>query len=222
MGRKWSPASKTSAVLAVVLGFGAFLLVHGYMERVRALAPALGEPAPVLVAEHDLARGTRLDATMLRRVTMPSKFVPPGALADPDAAAGRVLLAGLATGEPLTRTRLAAARAGPIAALVPDGFRAVSVPVELPAGSVHPGDRVDLLATFTTGRHHVETVASELEVLMVLGEGDPSGGIADTGGADSGTRTLVVLTTPSQAESLAYAKAFAAISVLIDAPEQSS
>jgi pilus assembly protein CpaB len=217
MRRKWSPASKTSAVLAVVLGFGAFLLVHGYTERVRALAPALGEPAPVLVAESDLARGTRLDPTMLRRVTIPSRFVPPGALSDPEAAAGRVLLAGLATGEPLTRTRLAAARAGPIAALVPEGYRAVSVPVELPAGSVHPGDRVDLLATFTTGRHHVETVASALEVLMVLGDADPSG-IADTGGGDSGTRTLVVLTTPSQAESLAYAKAFAAISVLIDAP----
>jgi pilus assembly protein CpaB len=216
MGRKWSPASKTSAVLAVVLGIGAFLLVHGYTERVRALAPALGEPAPVLVADHDLARGTRLDPDMLRRVMMPSRFVPPGALSDPEAVAGRVLLAGLATGEPLTRTRLAAAGAGPIAALVPEGFRAVSVPVELPARSVHPGDHVDLLATFTTGRHHVETVASGLEVLMVLGEADPSSGLADTGGG--GTRTLVVLTTPSEAESLAYAKAFAAISVLIDGP----
>src|SRR4051812_3201569 len=173
MGRKWSSASKTSAALAGVLGFGAFLLVHGYTERVRALAPALGQPVPVLVAGRDLARGTRLQPDMLRRITIPSRFAPPGLMADPDAAAGRVLLAGLAEGEALTGTRLAPARAGPIAALVPEGFRAVSVPVELPAGSVHPGDRVDLLATFTSGRHHVETVASGLEVLVVLG-GDSS------------------------------------------------
>jgi len=217
MGRKWSSASKLWAALAVVFGLAAFLLVHDYTERVRALAPALGRPQPVLVAAHDLARGTRLTADMLRRTTVPSRFVAPGSLADPRTATGRVLLAGLAEGEALTGTRLAPARAGPIAALVPSGFRAVSVPVELPPGSVHPGDRVDLLATFTTGRHHVETVAAALEVLLVLDSADPSGGIADTGGSD--LRTLIVLATPDQAESLAYAKAFAVISVLIDAPD---
>ena len=216
MGRKWSPASKASAALAVVFGFAAFLLVHGYTERVRALAPALGEPAPVLVAATDLPRGTRLTPDLLRRATVPSRFVPPRAIRDPESADGRVLLAAMAEGEALTTTRLAPANGGPIASLVPEGFRAVPVAVELPAGSVHPGDHVDLLATFTTGRHHVETIASGLEVLLVLDSSDPSGGIADTSG--SGVRTLVILTTPSQAESLAYAKAFAAISVLIDAP----
>jgi Flp pilus assembly protein CpaB len=128
-----------------------------------------------------------------------------------------VLLAGLAEGEALTSTRLAPARAGPIAALVPSGFRAVAVPVEFPAGSVHPDDRVDLLATFTSGRHHVETVASSLEVLLVLDSADQGGGLADTGGSDA--RALVVLATPDQAEGLAYAKAFAVLSVLIDGPD---
>lgn len=217
MGRKWSPASKVWAALAVVFGLAAFLLVHGYTQRVQALAPALGRPVPVLVATRDLARDTQLTTDMLKRITVPSRFVPPGVVADPKAALGRVLLAGLAEGETLTGTRLAAARAGPIAALVPIGFRAVSVPIELPLSSVHPGDRIDLLATFTTGRHHVETVASALEVLLVLNSARQSGAVADTGGSD--TRTIVVLATPDQAESLAYAKAFAVLSVLIDAPE---
>jgi pilus assembly protein CpaB len=217
MGRKWSPASKVWGALAVVFGLAAFLLVHGYTERVRALAPALGRPVPVLVAAHDLPRGTRLSTDMLRRATVPQRFVPPGIVDDTKTANGRVLLAGLAEGEALTSTRLAPARAGPIAALVPSGFRAVSVPVELPAGSVHPGDRVDLLATFTSGRHHVETVASSLEVLLVFDSADQGGGVADTGG--SGVRTLVLLATPDQSESLAYAKAFAVLSVLIDGPE---
>jgi pilus assembly protein CpaB len=217
MGRKWSPASKVWAALAIVFGFAAFVLVHGYTQRVQALAPALGRPVPVLVASHDLARGTRLSEDVLRRVTVPAKFEPPGAMSNPKSADGRVLLAGLAEGEPLTVTRLAPARAGPIAALVPEGFRALSVPVELPAGSVHPGDRVDLLATFASGRHHVETVATALEVLLVLSSTDAGGGVADTSGSD--LRTLVVLATPGQAESLAYAKAFAAVSVLIDGPD---
>ena len=217
MGRKWSPASKVWAALAIVFGFAGFGLVHGYTQRVQALAPALGPPVSELVASHDLARGTRLTEDMLHRITVPAKFEPPGAMSNTKSAAGRVLLAGLAESEPLTLTRLAPARAGPIAALVPVGFRAVSVPVELPAGSVHSGDHVDLLATFTSGRHHVETVASALEVLLVLSSTDAGGGVADTGGSD--LRTLVVLATPSQAENLAYAKAFAAVSVLIDGPD---
>jgi Flp pilus assembly protein CpaB len=153
-------------------------------------------------------------------VNVPSRFAPPGAVRDPDRATGRVLLAGLAEGEAVTATRLSAARAGPIAALVPPGFRAVTVPVQLPPGAVHPGDRVDLLATFTSGQHHVETVAEGLEVLTVLDEADPGQGVADTSG--SGFRTLVVLASPDQSEHLAYARAFAAISVLIDGPEPGS
>jgi pilus assembly protein CpaB len=217
MGRKWSSTSKFFAALAVVMGFAAFLLVRGYTERVRALAPALGHPVTVVAAGRDLARGVRLSEGMLRRVTVPSRFAPPGTVRDPERAAGRVLLAGLAEGEVLTATRLAPARAGPIAALVPPGFRAVSVPVELPPGAVHPGDRVDLLATFTSGQHHVETVAEGLEVLTVLNAGDPSVGVADVDG--SGFRTLVVLASPDQGERIAYAQAFAAVSVLIDGPE---
>jgi pilus assembly protein CpaB len=217
MGRKWSSTSKVFGALAVVMGLAAFLVVRGYTERVRALAPALGHPVTVVVAVRDLARGVRLSPDMLRRTTVPSRFAPPGAVRDSDRAGGRVLLAGLAEGEVLTSTRLAPARAGPIAALVPPGFRAVTVPVQLPPGAVHPGDRVDVLATFTTGQHHVETVAEALEVLAVLGEGDPTEGVADTGG--SGFRTLVVLASPDQAERLAYARAFAAVSVLIDGPE---
>ncbi|MFL5798145.1 MAG: Flp pilus assembly protein CpaB [Actinomycetota bacterium] len=217
MGRKWSSTSKVFLALAVVMGFAAFVLVHGYTERVRALAPALGHPVAVVVAARDLARGVRLAPDMLRRVSVPSRFAPPGAVRDPEGAAGRVLLAGLAEGEALTTTRLSAARAGPIAALVPPGFRAVTVPVQLPPGTVHPGDRVDLLATYASGQRHVEAVASGLEVLSVLDEGDPAQGVADTSG--SGFRTLVVLASPDEAERLAYARAFAAISVLIDGPE---
>ena len=216
MGRKWSTTSKVSLALAAVMGLSAFLLVHGYTERVRALAPALGRPVGVQVAAHDLARGAALRPDMLRRVSMPSRFAPPGAVRDSDRVRGRVLLSPLAEGEPLTATRLSPARAGPIAALVPPGFRAVTVPVQLPARAVHPGDRVDLLATFTTGQRHVETLAESLEVLLVLDSSDPTDGVADTSG--SGFRTLVVLAASDVAERLAYARAFAAISVLIDGP----
>ncbi len=221
MGRKWSRSSKLFGGLAVVFGLAAFLVVRGYSERVRAMAPSLGPPTTVLVAAGDLPRGVRLQPTMLRTEIVPSNFAPPGAIPEAEEAAGRVLLAAMSESEVLTDTRLGPGRAGPIAALVPEGFRAVTVPVQLPADSLGPGDRVDLLATYATGRRHTETVAEALPVLAVLGATDPSAGIAGAE-ATEGTRTLVLLVTPSQAESLASATAFAAVSISIEPPEGAS
>jgi Flp pilus assembly protein CpaB len=222
MRRRWSPSSKVFGAVALLLGAGAFLIVRAYEARVEALAPALGQPAKIVVAAAPLPRGTVLSADMLREAVYPSRYAPPGALRDADRAAGRTLVAAMAAGEPLTRTRLAPIRAGPVAALIPEGFRAFAVASSMPRGSVRPGDRVDLLATFAGGQPHTETVASGVEVLTVLGADGGAGGtalgdppsVAETGPA----QTLVLLVTPDQAEQLAYARAFADLSISVEGP----
>jgi pilus assembly protein CpaB len=201
--RKWSPGARLLACLAVVFALAAFWSVHGYVAEVQALTPALGHSVSVVVASRDLGRGTRLTADMLRQVAFPSRFAPPGAISRANQATGRVLLAGLAAGEPLTQTRLAPRRAGPVASLVPDGYRAFAVSTSLPSGSVRPGDHVDLLATFAKGQPHTETVASDVEVLLVLAPGSSSGGLPDTGTSLDSGQTLMLLVRPDQAEQLA-------------------
>jgi pilus assembly protein CpaB len=217
--RRWSPSSKVFAVLAVVTGVAAYLVVDGYAKRVAALAPGLGEPVEVAVAVRDLPRGTTLDPTMLRTVTYPGSLSPPGAIAGGEGASGRVLLAPLAEGEPVTQTRLGPARAGPVAALVPEGLRAVVVATSLPAGTVRAGDLVDVLATFAQGRPYTETVASEVEVLGVVGFGTLTRPGADPPAHEPEEAvTLVLAVTPDLAERLAYARAFADLSVAIVGP----
>lgn len=218
MRRKWSTASKAFAVLAVASAAAAFLLVRGYVARLEALRPVVGTPVPVLVAATDLSRGTTLSASMLRQEDLPSAFAPPGALADAAGVEGRTLVSDLAEGEVLTRTRLGVEGAGPVAALVPPGLRAFAVPASLPPGSVRSGDRVDVLATFGGGRPHTETVATGLEVLMVLGV-EANGEITAVAGADASAPSLVLLVSPDQAERLAYARAFADLSVSIEGTE---
>ena len=228
MRRKWSPASKLFGALALVSAIAAFAIVRGYAARVEALTPALGEARPVLQATRDLPRGTRLAADMVQEATFPSRFVPPGSVARASAAVGRTLIAGLAAGEVVTRTRLAPVRAGPVAALVPAGLRAFSVGTSLPPGTVRPGDRVDVLATFAGGQPHTETVASGLEVLLELPAGaaqtgaGPAGiggsGEPDVSGIGSDGQTLVLLVRPDQAEQLAYARAFADLSISVEGP----
>jgi pilus assembly protein CpaB len=216
--------TKLFAALAVILGGGAFLVVHGYAARVEALAPALGEPVTVTIAADTIPRGTVLSPDTLKVMSVPARFAPPGAVHSPGSAAGRTLLADLAAGEPLTWTRLAPKRAGPVAALVPPGLRAFPVATSLPPGAVRPGDRVDVLGTFAGGQPHTETVASGLEVLLVMSPraaGSASGlgdaGAPETSGAG---QTLVLVVRPDQAEQLAYARAFADLTVSVLGPEE--
>jgi pilus assembly protein CpaB len=217
--RRWSPASRVFALLSVVFGVAAFVVVHGYARRVEALVPTLGHPIPVVVAARDLPRGSVLEPAMLEVVTMPSAFAPPAAIAQPERVDGRTLLAGLATGEVVTSTRLAGPRAGPVAALVPAGLRAVALAVSLPPGAVRPGDRVDVLATYAGGQPHTETVAQGVEVLLVTGS-SPGGSLDTLESGLMGGPALMLLVTPYGAERLAYARAFADLSVSIAGPDE--
>jgi pilus assembly protein CpaB len=208
--RRWSPRSKVFLVLALICGLAAFGLVRGYAARLEALRPVVGSPVPMVVAAHDLVRGTVLTQAAVQLRDVPSAFAPPGAFRSTEEAVGRTLVSDLAQGEAVTRTRVGAA-GGPVAAQVPAGFRAFIVPSRMPSGSVRPGDRVDVLATFGGQRPHTETAATGLEVLSVL---EPSEDAFAASGAEAGP-TLVLLVTPDAAERLAYAKAFADLTLTV-------
>jgi pilus assembly protein CpaB len=216
IGRKWPRRAKVTAGLALAFGVAAFAMLQGYAARLEASRPDVGAPVAVVVAAADLARGVTLAADMVAVQQVPSAFVPPGALARPTTAVGRVLVSALAQGEAITATRLASPRAGPVAALVPPGFRAFVVAAAVPPDAVRSGDRVDLLATFGGARAHTETVATGLEILEVL-----DGGETDAlSGAPAGATSLVLLVSPDDAERLAYASSFGDLSVTIASADE--
>ena len=176
MLRRWSTASRLFAVLAVASGIAAFAIVRGYAARLEALRPVVGRPMPVVIAAADLTRGTSIGASMVRVAPLPSMLAPPGSFPDATELEGRVLLTDIAEGEAITRTRLAARSAGPVAALVEPGLRAAVVDSGLPPGAVRPGDRVDVLATYGGERPHTETVASDSRSSAVIAP-SPAGAV---------------------------------------------
>jgi Flp pilus assembly protein CpaB len=210
--RRWTPRSKFYLVLAIACGASAFALVRGYEVRLAALRPVAGTPVPVVVAASPLSRGVVLTQDALRVNSVPSAFAPPGAIRSVDDAVGATLASDLAEGEPVTRTRVGTA-GGPVASQVPSGLRAFVVPSGMPVGSVRPGDRVDVLATFGGQRPYTDTVATGLEVLSVLSASE--GALAV--GTDAGP-SLVLLVAPDAAERLAHAKAFGTLTLTIAGP----
>lgn len=210
--RRWSPASKVFALLAVATGIGAYGLVRGYAARLEALRPVVGTPTAVVVAAAPIERGTVLTESLVRVAEMPSAFAPPGAFRSIEQAVGQTTASDLADGEAVTRTRVGGGEAGPVASLVPSGLRAFPVEAGVPPGSVRPGDRVDVFATFGGPNPHTETVATGLEILLVL-EGEAAGGTSLT--ASGSGPSLVLLVSPDVAERLAFATAFADLAIAI-------
>jgi Flp pilus assembly protein CpaB len=189
-----------------------------YARRLDAVRPDGGPPVAVVAATTHLARGAVLTETALEMVTLPSLFAPPGALRDVARAAGRIAVSDIAAGEVVTDLRLAGARSGPTASVVPAGMRAVEVPVASAVG-VRPGDLVDVIATFGGGGAHAEVAGEAIEVIAVDRAG---GGGASYGGAttpSSGGIGLVVLVSPTDAERLAFASAFATLSIAVRGPD---
>jgi pilus assembly protein CpaB len=140
------------------------------LAAVLALRPppaAAGSPATVLVAAHDLTAGTLLGPADVRPAALPGDAVPSGALREPSAAVGRVLVGPARSGEPITDVRLLGAES---IRLSGGDATAAAVPVRLADAGVadllHPGGRVDVVA-LADGEQHSAVLATDAVVLAV-------------------------------------------------------
>jgi pilus assembly protein CpaB len=206
MRRARPRASRVLMVVAVLVATGATFVLREHLQRLEARAASAGPGQPVVVAAQNLYRGTVLEPAMLSARPVPIRYRPPGALARPADAVGRALAADVVAGEPVTEVRLAPP-GGPVASLVPPGLRGMAVTAPVPRGTLSPGDRVDVLATYGAGQPYTETVATAVEVLQVHPGTDP-----DEFGAVS---TVILLVDPETVERLAYARAFAELALSV-------
>lgn len=137
------------------------------LALVLALAPSTGVAGtPVVVAALDVVTGHTLDAGDLEVREWPGRLVPAGALTDPGAAQGHVLIGAARAGEPITDVRLAGAGT---AAALGGGPDAAAVPVRLSDGGVAelltPGSRIDVVGE-SDGQPAV--LAADAAVVTVL------------------------------------------------------
>jgi pilus assembly protein CpaB len=215
--RKLPRSSFVLVSISVACGLAAALVMRAYARRIDVLRPDGGPPLTLVAAAEDVTRGTVLTEGALEVVTLPSRFAPPGAMRDLARAMGRIVIADIAAGEIITKLHLAGTGSGPTSSLVPPGMRAVQVPVAGAVG-VKPGDVVDVIATFGGGGAHTEVAGEGLEVLAV----DRGGGAGSFGAATaptSGGVGLVLLVTPTDAETLAFASVFATLSIAVRGPD---
>jgi pilus assembly protein CpaB len=150
----------------------------------------VGRPVPVVVAARDLAPGRSVSARALAVRRVPSRYVPPGAVASPEEVSGLRTAVPVAAGSYLTADVLegASARDGRGGGLG-RGERALEVSVaggEALSRSAAPGGRVDVLVSTESGSGRGRSfLAMEDVELMAFRAGT---GETATGGGDSQRR----------------------------------
>jgi Flp pilus assembly protein CpaB len=150
-------------ITLALAGLTAATVFHA-QARADAVVARWGRSSSVVVATRSVPLGGEVRAGDVRVVRMPRSLMPPGAVRSLSAAVGRWALAELSTGEVVLRRRLAPDGVRGLAALVPEGWRAVAVPMDQAGVRVDVGDVVDVLATFDTVEPAAPVVSGALVV----------------------------------------------------------
>lgn len=205
--------SSIQLITALILALAAGVLVFKWMQSRPAARTTNPVDAQVMiaVAARDLTRGQGIAAKDVLLQPRTVAELPVHFFRDPEALAGRVTAAEVAKGQALTDALLApeTITAGGVAAMIEPGMRAIAVQgnkVMGISGFVHPGTRVDVLATLDvpSGAARKPVTKLVLEHVKVLATGtrlEPAGPDGEPSPVDVYTLEL----SPGQSERLALA-----------------
>jgi pilus assembly protein CpaB len=154
--------------------FAVFLLYSWSQEQKAEVSRKFGATERVVIASQDIAEMETLDESKLEVVDMPTQFMQPDHLKEPEGAIGQVAAVPIKKGEQVLGTKLLLP--GPDTGLsmeISPGKRAITIPVDDMRGVsrlLKPGDRIDIVAALDYGkgaeaRREVRTILQDVIVL---------------------------------------------------------
>ncbi len=158
------------------------LSLYGVSEEVtgrQVAAAGMADSAEIVVARADIGTRVVITADMLAKRIFPRSLVPAGAVQAEADVVGQTTQTSIPAGAAIVQSQLVAAggRTGASVTLE-KGKVLVAFPTTDPltmAGLLRPGDRVDVLATVTSGSgesaRKTQTMLQNLEVIEVLSSG---------------------------------------------------
>ena len=215
--------------IAVILGLIAVLLANTYLTgREKQLADSPEGMVRVAVASMPFAYGGEITPDKVKFVNYPAASLPPGVYKSmPELlpmGKRRVALRPIQVNQPLLAADLSGeGQNASIAALLPDGMRAATVPINDisgVAGFVHPNDTVDVLITrqpiAPDGSQRSEQVTDVLlQNIRVIAMGQDAVG-AD--GKPSSTSNATLELTPVDAQKVALGQRLGQLSLVLRKP----
>lgn len=193
---------------ALIFGLLAAVSVSRYLSNAQAFSRDM---TTVAVAKVAIPIGTKIIPEQVMMVQFSKESTPDGAFNSPDKLAGRVAVMNIAVREPITETRLAPeGTAGGLSAVIPEGYRAMTVKVDDVvgiSGFIMPGTLVDVVVVI----HPDDNSAAQgpiskivLQNIKVLANGQNIDQPENQRDANT-VKAVTLQVTPEQAEKLALA-----------------
>lgn len=197
---------------ALVIGAVAVILANSYFSGVEQRQAEVAEEqrlVRIVVATQPMEFGAPLTPQNIKLQNFPAQSVPEGAFTSiPEALKdNRVALRPIVIGEPVLRSKVSGTDGrATLAALLPDGFRAISFPVNNVSGFVLPGTTVDILLLrqiegdgASDQDQRADTILENVQVLAIDQMAN------DKEGNPIVSRTVTFALTPTDASRLAIA-----------------
>jgi len=193
---------------ALIFGVLAAVSVSRYLSSAQGFTKNLNK---VAVAKVPIPIGSKIIPEQIMVVQFPKESTPDGAFDTPEKLAGRVAVSNIAVREPITESRLAPeGTAAGLSAIIPEGYRAMTVKVDDAAGIsgfIMPGTLVDVVVTIDPreGSGMQDPISKiVLQNIKVLANGQNIDKPKDEREANS-VKAVTLQVTPAQAEKLALA-----------------
>lgn len=193
---------------ALIFGVLAAVSVSRYLSSAQAYTKNLSK---VAVAKVQIPLGTKIVAEQVTIVQFPKESTPDGTFETPEKLVGRVAVMNIPAREPITESRLAPeGTAAGLSAVIPEGYRAMTVKVDDAAGIsgfIQPGTLVDVVVVIDPreGSGMQDPISKiVLQNIKVLANGQNIDKPQDQREANS-VKAVTLQVTPEQAEKLALA-----------------
>lgn len=193
---------------ALMFGVLAAVSVSKYLSSAQAYTKNLNK---VAVAKVAIPLGSKIIAEQIMVVQFPKESTPDGAFDSPEKLAGRVAVMNIAPREPITESRLAPeGTAAGLSAVIPEGYRAMTVKVNEAAGIsgfIMPGTLVDVVVVIdpSEGSSTKDPISKiVLQNIKVLANGQNIDKPENEREANT-VKAVTLQVTPEQAEKLALA-----------------
>ena len=193
---------------ALIFGVLAAVSVSRYLSSAQAYTKNLSR---VAVAKVAIPVGTKIIAEQVMVVQFPKESTPDGAFEAPEKLAGRVAITNILPREPITEAKIAPeGTAGGLSAVIPEGYRAMTVKVDDVvgiSGFIMPGTLVDVVVVIDPQEQAgMQNPISKivLQNIKVLANGQNIDKPEDQREANS-VKAVTLQVTPEQAEKLALA-----------------
>jgi pilus assembly protein CpaB len=198
-------------IFVLLAGFAALvaaMVVYSALKKREAeVQQAKLQSVDIMVAAHELSIGTKLDATSVKTARWSRDSLPPGAFTDAAGILNKYTKTSFVENEPIVGDRLFGGEknAGVLPLLIPEGMRAISVPVDEVsdiAGFVLPHAHVDVIVSAAAGGGGLpltKIVLQNVEVLAIAQD------IEQVGDKAQVVHVVTMLVTPDQAERLTLA-----------------